>query len=76
MTYFRDGHWSDPNTWRDDGNRKRRPRQVWIEKGEAEVRSGEDEFIRDTRQKTSSVFERIEENNASADPVGLGRRDQ
>lgn len=50
-------------------NRKRRTKQVWVAKGE------HDAFIRETRQKTSSVFERISGKNgsSSADPGLQGR---
>nr|XP_020185121.1 uncharacterized protein LOC109770823 [Aegilops tauschii subsp. strangulata] len=53
-------------------NRKRRPKQVWVAKGE------QDAFTRETRQKTASVFDRIssKKGNSSADPDFQGRRDQ
>ena len=46
-------------------------------KGEGDKQEGHDTFVHDMRQKTSSVFDRIEEHNdTSADPVRQGRRAQ
>lgn len=59
------------------GDRKRRPKQYWVAKGDPDNQVGHDTFIRDTRQKTSTVFDRIsEQKDTSADPAGQGRRDQ
>ena len=60
------------------GSRKRRPRQMWVPKADGERHEGDESFIRDTRQKTSSVFDRIEETDKlTADPAtGQGRREQ
>ncbi|KAE8767197.1 hypothetical protein D1007_61472 [Hordeum vulgare] len=53
---------------------KRRPRQVWVAKGEGDKQGANDAFIRDTRRKTSSVFDRICDNNdVTATPEGMGR---
>lgn len=57
--------------------KKRPPKQQWIVKGDSVRQVQNESFIRDTRQKTSNVFDRLEENNArSADPEKQGRRDQ
>ena len=57
--------------------RKRRPRQYWVAKGDGGSNERNDTFVRDTRQKTSTVFDRIEEpTDSSADPEGQGRRAQ
>lgn len=59
------------------GDRKRRPRQHWVVKGDSGRQSNQDVFICETRQKTSSVFDCISEHDdTSADPAGQGRRDQ
>ena len=59
------------------GDRKRRPKQHWVVKGDSVRQVGNDTFIRDTRQKMSSVFDRIsEQHDASADPARQGRRSQ
>ncbi|KAI4992461.1 hypothetical protein ZWY2020_051878 [Hordeum vulgare] len=56
-------------------NRKRGPRQVWIAKDGAGRQGTEEALIRDTRRKTSTVFDRISgENVSSADPAGQGRQ--
>lgn len=59
-------------------SRKRRPRQVWKPKEGGDSQEGHDTFIRDTRQKTATVFDRISENEGtSADPARMqGRREQ
>ena len=50
---------------------------MWVAKGDLDRQLPADAFIRDTRQKTSSVFDRISEtNDGSADPEARGRRDQ
>lgn len=61
----------------DKESRKRGPKQMWVAKGDLDRQSGHDAFIRDTRQKTSTVFDRISVNNdESADPGRQGRREQ
>lgn len=58
-------------------SRKRGPRQMWVANGDPDRQYANDAFIRDTRQKTSSVFDRIAEiNDGSADPGTQGHRDQ
>lgn len=58
-------------------SKKRRPRQMWVAKGDGDRQGTHDALIRDTRRKTSSVFERIsEQNDQAADPEQRGRRDQ
>lgn len=62
---------------RENESRKRGPRQVWVAKGDPERYGDEDGFICDTRQKTTSVFDRIQENDdKAASPGTRGRRDQ
>lgn len=57
------------------GERKRGPTQYWVAKNDPHKQVGNDAFIRDTRQKTSTVFDRISEHHdISADPVRQGRR--
>ena len=54
----------------DPNSRKRRPRQMWVPKGEGDKQEGDESFIRDTRQKTSSVFDCIkEQGDLSAPPA-------
>jgi hypothetical protein len=58
-------------------SRKRGPKQIWRVKDDNNRLGGDDGFIRDTRRKTSSVFDRIEEQKvAMADPVNQGRQEQ
>ncbi|XP_048555726.1 uncharacterized protein LOC125536538 [Triticum urartu] len=55
--------------------RKRGPRQYWVAKNDPDRQMTSDEFIRDTRRKTSNVFDRLSENNdPSADPDEGARR--
>jgi hypothetical protein len=57
------------------GERKRWPKQYWVPKGDLDRQVSNDIFIRDTRQKTSSVFDRIsEQHDEAADPARQGRR--
>ena len=50
--------------------RKRSPKQYWVAKGDLDMQVDNDMFVHDTRQKTSSAFDRIEEHNdTSADPA-------
>lgn len=76
--YYRERR--SPNSPRHDAlkERKRRPKQHWVAKDDLDRHVGIDTFVRDTRQKTSFVFDRIEENNVlSADPAReRGRREQ
>lgn len=59
------------------GERKRRLKQYWVPKGDMDMQVGNDAFIHDTRQKTSTVFDRISEHHdTSADPARQGRREQ
>lgn len=56
-------------------SRKRGPKQVWIAKDGSGRHCPEGAFIRDTRRKTSTVFDRISRDNvSSADPAVQGRR--
>lgn len=58
-------------------SRKRRPKQLWVAKGDPERQIVHDAFIRDTRLKTSTVFDSISENKGeAADPATQGRREQ
>ena len=51
-------------------NRKRRPKQLWIANDDPDRQTSNDAFIRDTRRKTSLVFDRISINDVkSADPA-------
>lgn len=67
-----DSSQATPNT------RKRRPRQMWVAKEGGDKQEGHDTFIRDTRQKTATVFDRISEHEGvTADPARMqGRREQ
>lgn len=58
--------------------RKRRPKQMWVAKDDNDRQVMHDTFIRDTRQKTSTVFDCISENyDRAADPAGeQGHREQ
>ena len=61
----------------DNVDRKRRPKQHWVVRGDSVRQVGNDTFIRDTRQKTSSMFDHIsEQHDESADPARQGRRSQ
>ena len=61
----------------EQGTRKRGPKQVWMAKDELDRQVTGDAFIRDTRRKTSTVFERIStHDHTSADPASQGRREQ
>ena len=57
------------------GERKRWPKQYCVAKGDVDKNVGNDIFIRETRQKTSSVFDRIsEQHDEAADPARQGHR--
>lgn len=68
----------DSHALREEVSRKRRPpHQVWVAKGDVDKHGGDDTFIRDTRQKTASVFDRIQKSgDKAASPGSQGRRDQ
>lgn len=72
--YFPSSH-AQSHAFEDNESRKRRTKQMWVVK-DGQGKHGEQEvFIRDTSQKTGSVFERIsEENTSSADPDRWGPR--
>lgn len=58
-------------------SRKRGSKQVWVVKGDSDRYGSHDAFIRDTRRKTSAVFDRISANeDSSADPGQQGHRSQ
>lgn len=59
----------------DDSSKKRGPKQIWVAKDNIDRQASPDVFIRDTRRKTASVFERISDrDDTSADPARRGRR--
>lgn len=59
------------------GGRKRGPRQYWVAKNDPDKQTSHEGFIRDTRRKTATVFNRISDPIvSSADPEDRGRRTQ
>ena len=46
-------------------SRKRAPKQMWVAKGDMNQHDSQGNFIRATRLKTDSVFDRISENERS-----------
>lgn len=59
-------------------SRKGQPRQMWVAKEGYDRQDGNDTFICDTRRKTTTMFDRISENDdRAADPAReQGRRHQ
>ena len=50
---------------------------MWVAKGDFDRQVSSDVFIRDMRQKTATVFDRISEtHDEEADPELRGRREQ
>ncbi|KAI4991144.1 hypothetical protein ZWY2020_039515 [Hordeum vulgare] len=49
----------EPRPWVGDMSKKRRPKQLWVAKEDPDRQIVHDSFIRDTRRRTSSVFQRI-----------------